>query len=40
MAIAHVQWSCSTCGEVFTREQLRPRTKQGDKPVDLQAEVL
>ena len=31
MAIAHVQWSCSTCGEVFNREQLRPRAKQAAK---------
>jgi hypothetical protein len=26
-AIPQAQWSCSTCGQSFTREQLRPVAK-------------
>jgi transposase-like protein len=39
MAIAHVQFSCSTCGETFSREQLRPR-KPSVKAVALQPEAF
>jgi hypothetical protein len=40
MSIAHVQWSCSTCGSSFSREQLRPRVKQQPKAEVLRAEIL
>jgi hypothetical protein len=40
LAIAHVQWSCSTCGDSFSSKQLRPGPKRQPKAGPLQAEIL
>jgi transcriptional regulator NrdR family protein len=28
ISIAEVRWNCSTCGEMFTSQQLRPAKRQ------------
>ena len=40
MARALVQWSCSTCGGTFNREQLRSRPARPAKAAPLQPGIV